>query len=314
MGNGQTRLKGPSKAIDMNEFIGIGVGIVVIAAVVWVLFEIRGGIRLGLKALRLQADALEQQKYRRNAMNQVAKELGLSFQPVAHASLVDEWSIPDCELSSFQLSSSKLEWRGHRIANVCRGTVGDAEVYLCDSENTFEPRGELSGDYEPDFTFAFFRSTALDLPQFTLEQVRNWKGVPRPWQIFMRLMSKILYFVLRIFTKWRFINGEGDLRFAGKFELAATDENAVRRLFSEEVQSFFADQATVSVRGDGQTLILLHMETVVGIRMGTKVHRNLKDELHHGGKLIPPDEIPSFFEECVRVYDLLKQRLRSCES
>ena len=294
--------------IDMNGFVGIGIGIAVIAVVVWVLFEMRGGLRLALEGLRLEADALEQQKHRRNAMNQVAKELGFSFRPVAHASLVDEWSIPDCAFSS-----NKLEWRGHRIANVCHGTVGDAEVYLCDSENTYGLRSdESSGDcesastFEPDFTFAFFRSTTLDLPQFTLEQVWNWEEVPRSWQIFMRPILKMLYFLLPIFTKWRKV--EGDFRFAGKYDLAATDKNAVQRLFSEEVQSFFADQATVSVRGDGQTLILLRMETVVGIRMGTKVHRNLTDELHHGGKLIPPDEIPSFFEECVRVYDLLKRR------
>lgn len=189
------------------------------------------------------------ERRRTENMKLAAADLGLAFHPTGDPDLV-------AELADLHLFS---QGRAKKIKNMLHGETGAVDVAVFDFQYT---TGSGKHQHTSHQTVAYFRSPSLDLPQFVL----------RPENLFHRIGAVFGY---------QDINFESHPRFSSQSLLRGTSELQLRRLFTDEILSFYESQKGLSTEASGRRLIF-----------------------YRAGKRVSPDQLRSFFEEAFNVYAL----------
>jgi hypothetical protein len=181
-----------------------------------ILIGISLAIAIGFVSLRLE-------KKRTDAMEQAAREMGLSFYPKDDGSTLSS-------LLQFHLFS-----QGHakKITSVMHGEVSDMEVRIFDYTYT---TGSGKNAHTSRQTVICFRSPKLDLPSFSL----------RPENLFHKIGSLFGY---------QDIDFDTHPVFSKHYLLRGSDEEAIRDAFDEDVLAFYEEQDGFCTEGSGPTLI-----------------------------------------------------------
>ena len=202
-----------------------------------------------LLAVGLLAWSYLAEKRRTEKMTLAAADLGLAFHPTGAPALIDE-------LASFHLFS---QGRSKKIKNMLHGETGAVDVALFDYQYT---TGGGKNSHTSHQTVAYFRSPNLDLPQFVL----------RPENVFHKIGGVLGY---------QDIDFDSHPRFSAHYLLRGASEPQIRRLFTDDVLTFFESQTGLSAEGSHDRLIF-----------------------YRAGKRVDPDRVRPFFEEGFNVYAL----------
>jgi len=184
-------------------------------------FLIFGGVVLVI--VLAIAGALYYEKKRREAIRQVAEEMGLPFYPKGDANLVTQ-------LSMFNLFS---QGRSRKIFNMLHGDTEDVNLGIFDYQFT-TGSGKNSTTWKQ--TVVYFNSPMLNLPQFAM----------RPQSFFHKIGKMFGY---------QDIDFDTNPVFSDNFILQGADEAGVRALFTPELLTFFEGRTGISLEGQGAHLI-----------------------------------------------------------
>ena len=181
-----------------------------------ILIGISLAVAIGFVSLRLE-------KKRTDAMEQAAREMGLTFYPKDDASTF-------ALVSQFHLFS-----QGHakKITSVMHGEVSDMEVRIFDYTYT---TGSGKNAQTSRQTVICFRSAKLDLPSFSL----------RPENLFHKIGALFGY---------QDIDFDTHPVFSRHYLLRGSDEEAIRDAFDEGVLGFYEEHDGFCTEGSGPTLI-----------------------------------------------------------
>jgi len=163
------------------------------------------------------------ERKRRDALRGAAQEMGLSFDEKGDDTLLDA-------LGSFHLFS-----QGHsrRIRNVVHGVANEIDLKLFDYRYT---TGGGRHAHTHTQTVLLFRCPELNLPAFAL----------RPEHLFHKIGA--------VFGG-QDIDFDEHPDFSASYLLRGEDEEAIRRIFDEEVLSFYGQSRGLSTEGAGQELV-----------------------------------------------------------
>ena len=151
------------------------------------------------------------------------------------------------------------------------------------------------GDWEQEHTIAVVQTEGFDLPR--LHAVLLPKG---------RVAGVLGRWALRHWARqeshwkdWQIVDVAGNERVARRYVFRAPDEDAARRVLSNDLLAILAD-SSVSFEAFGNRLILWQSETHVekGVLYYSSSYRE---------RLIPPEDIPSFLSECRKICRRLSQ-------
>jgi hypothetical protein len=163
------------------------------------------------------------EKKRTEALDRTAKQMGLTFYPRGDGSTL-------ASLSGFHLFS-----QGHakRIQNLMQGEANHMEVQVFAYQYT---TGSGKNSHTSMQTVICFRSTKLDLPEFSL----------RPENILHKIGSLFGY---------QDIDFDTHPDFSKHYLLRGSDEEAIHSRFHEEILSFFDEHRGLCTEGRGKQLI-----------------------------------------------------------
>ena len=193
------------------------------------------------------------EKQRTEKLKKISELMGLAFYPKGDQSLIDR-------LSEFHLFSQGYSGK---IKNMLHGQIQQAEIAIFGYQ--YKIRGSRSSPATLRQTVIYFHSSSLNLPRFAL----------RPEQLFHKIGQVIGY---------QDVDFESHPMFLQRYLLRAYDEKGVRRVFTDQVLSYFEQQRGVSTEGDGEQLIF-----------------------YRSRKSIAPDQVRPFMEEGFRVFELFKK-------
>lgn len=180
------------------------------------------GLFLGIMALVLYL-GWRGEKKRREALSNVATELGMVFVPK------DDALRGRCShLSLFQTGG------GHEIKNVIFGDTQSVDLSIFDYSYT---TGSGKNRTTHRQTVAFFEAGSLDLPGFNLS----------PENIFHRVAGLFGY---------QDINFDSHPKFSKQYLLRGNNETRVRSLFREDVLDYFDEHPGLCVEGSGHQLLV----------------------------------------------------------
>lgn len=163
------------------------------------------------------------EKKRRETIQKMADDLGLSFHPTADPSLLGE-------LSSFQLFS---QGRARKITNVLHGETDELTLAIFDYQYTI---GSGKNSSTRKQTVTYCRSPALQVPMFAL-----WP------QHFFHNIGKVF--------GYKDIDFESHPTFSKNFVLRGPSETRIREFFVPAILEFFERQIGSSSEGDRDCLI-----------------------------------------------------------
>ena len=196
------------------------------------------------------------ERKRTEAMKGVAEGMGFTFYPKGDDSIRSR--LPDFLFFS----------QGHsrRVRNMMHGVANEIECAIFEYEySTGSCRSSALGRCHGHTwrqTVISFWSRKLNLPSFSL----------RPEHIFHKIGGLLGY---------QDIDFDGRPGFSSAYLLRAADEEAVRRVFTERVLSFYEAQKGLNTEGDGDCLI----------------H-------YRASKRVKPEGIRAFMEEGFRTFGL----------
>lgn len=195
----------------------------------------------------------KQDKKRTEEFQRVANELGWSFHPKGDAALLGR-------LSGFHLFS---QGSGRRMKNLvyARREGDGGDVALFGYQFTIDG-GEDSTTYRQNV--AYFQSPGLNLPKFVL----------RMEHFFHKIGSVFGY---------QDIDFTSRPDFSKRYLLRGDDEMEIKKVFTDEVLSFYEGKINISTEADGDHLIY-----------------------YREGKTIQSSEVVAFLEEASEVFKLFK--------
>ena len=170
------------------------------------------------------------EKQRTEKLKKISELMGLAFYPKGDQSLIDR-------LSEFHLFSQGYSGK---IKNMLHGQIQQAEIAIFGYQ--YKIRGSRSSPATLRQTVIYFHSSSLNLPRFAL----------RPEQLFHKIGQVIGY---------QDVDFESHPMFLQRYLLRAYDEKGVRRVFTDQVLSYFEQQRGVSTEGDGEQLIFYAPES-----------------------------------------------------
>jgi hypothetical protein len=167
---------------------------------------------------------LLRRKKRADGMRRAAEAMGFTFSPKGDADLLKG------------LTSGHLFAQGvsKQITNLVRGVAADLELLIFDYGYTIGDEENLE---QPVHTVLLFRSPELDLPAFCV----------RPKSVLHRIASLFGYQDIAV---------EGHPVFSKNYLLRGSDEAGVRRLFGDEVLSYYERGSSLFTEGGGQQFVL----------------------------------------------------------
>jgi len=162
--------------------------------------------------------------------------------------------------TEFYLLAGKIPLFGSpTIHNLMYGNLDDISVTLFD----YAYSAGRGPSYEQ--TVALFCSESINLPNFDL----------RPEGVFHKIGNAIGY---------QDIDFESHPRFSSSYLLRGEDENAIRRIFTDDVLTFFSNSTGLSVEARGNKLIY-----------------------YRHGERAKPDDLLSFFHEARSIFELFRE-------
>jgi hypothetical protein len=235
---------------------------------------------------------IESRKARSEALQSVADELGMSFDPEPNDSILEDLpqtqtflDIRYCGEPARQLDS---------VRNLLEQHDEDLVVRVMDYQHVSHYLHE-AGDWKQEQTIAVFQTERLDLPRFhaALLPKKRLGNIAGRW-VLRRWASQESHW-----KDWQVVALGNNERAAQRYVFRAMDENAVRHVLSDDLLSTLAD-SSVSFEAFGNRLIFSQTETHVerGILWYKSSYRN---------KLIPPENLPDFLDECRAIYRLLSK-------
>jgi hypothetical protein len=163
-------------------------------------------------------------KGRMEAMRRAAEEMGFTFSPKGDADALRG-------LSSGYLFSQGVS---KKVTSLMRGVADGLEVLVFDYGYSVGGEENLEN---PTQTVILFRSPELDLPAFCV----------RPKSVLHRLASLFGYQDIAV---------DGHPVFSKNYLLRGRDEAGVRRLFNDEVLSYYERGSSLFTEGGGQQFVL----------------------------------------------------------
>jgi hypothetical protein len=183
---------------------------------------------------------------RRKALEALAYSVGLSFRKS------DRLDIGDAKFS--------IGFHGRRVRNVISGHLDDANIWLFSYD--IPGAGQYGGQSER--TVALFSSESIYLPDFDLQ----------PESIGDKIKSTFGY---------QDIDFESHSQFSFSYLLRGEAEYAIRRIFTDEVLTFFSNHTGLYVEARGNKLI------------------------YYRGKRVKTRDMPSFLDEGKTIFDLFRR-------
>jgi hypothetical protein len=180
----------------------------------------------------------------------------------------------------------------HFVRNLLEQHDEDLVLRVMDYQHTTHYLHE-AGDWKQEQTIAVFQTEGLDLPRLhaaLLPKSRLGKVAGR-W-VLRRWASQESHW-----NDWRVVDLGNNERAAKRYVFRALDENAVSPVLSDNLLSTLAD-SSVSFEAFGNRLIFWQTETYVekGILWYSSSYRT---------KLIPPEDLQGFLDECRTICWLL---------
>lgn len=267
----------------MPTWFGIVLTVIVLVIVVNV---VRGLIPRSVPARH------ESRKARSEALQSVADELRTSFDPEPDKSILED--LPQTQTFLDIRYSGEPARELSFVRNLLEQHDDDLVLRVIDYQHVTLYLHE-AGDWEQEQTIAVFQTERLDLPRLHAallpkgrvgnaagrRVLRHWASQEQHWK------------------DWRLVDFGDDDRIARRYVLRAMDEHAVRRVLSGDILSTLAD-SSVSFEALGDRLIFWQTETHVekGILFYSSSYRS---------KLIPPEDLPGFLDECREICRLLSK-------
>jgi hypothetical protein len=234
----------------------------------------------------------ESRKARSEALQSVADELGMSFDPEPDKSLLEDLLQTQTFLDIRLCGEPAKEL--HFVRNLLEKHDDDLVLRVMDYQHITLYLYE-AGDWEQEQTIAVFKTQRLDLsrlhaallPKSRLGRVagrrvlRRWASQESHWK------------------DWRIVDLGNNERAAQRYVFRVLDENAARHMLSDDLLSRLAD-SSVSFEAFGNRSIFWQTETHVekGILWYSSSYRN---------KLIPPGDLPGFLNECREICRVLSK-------
>jgi hypothetical protein len=226
----------------------------------------------------------ESREARSEALQSVADELGVSFDPKPDNSVLEDLLQTQTFLD-IRLRSGEPARKLHSVRNLLERHDEDLVLRAMDYQDIALFLNE-AGDWEQEQTIAVFQTKRFDLPR--LHAVLLPKG---------RVASLLGRRALRHWASqeshwkdWQIVDVAGNDRVARQYVFRAPDEDAARHVLSNDLLAILAD-SSVSFEAFGSRLIFWQTETHVakGVCFYSSSHRE---------RLILPEDIPSFLSEC----------------
>ncbi|HEY8504226.1 MAG TPA: hypothetical protein VIL46_06555 [Gemmataceae bacterium] len=192
------------------------------------------------------------ERLRTEAMRQVAGEFGFDFLPAGEIGLLSE-------LGHFHLFD-----QGHskRVTNLMRGATRELEVTVFDYRFI---TGSGKNRTTWTQTVLCFTHAHTDLPAFCLRPENFWHKIGA-W------------------FGYGDINFESHPTFSKRFHLKGADEEAIRKLFDNEVLNYFDGKAGLSVEGAADRLLF-----------------------YRASKRVKPEKVREFMEEGFEILALFRR-------
>jgi hypothetical protein len=215
----------------------------------------------------------ESRKVRSEALQSVADELSMSFDPEPNESILE--GLPQTQTFLDIQFCSEPARELHFVRNLLEQNDNGVVLRVMDYQHTCLYLHE-AGDWEQEQTIAVFQTERLDLPRLHAALLpKSRLGNVAGRSVLRRWASQESHW-----KDWRVVDmGEND-RATRKYVFRVLNENAVRNMLSDDILGTLAD-STVSFETFGNRLMFWQTETHVekGILCYSSSYRN---------KLIPP--------------------------
>ena len=189
---------------------------------------------------------------RTDALNSLATSMKLDFSKISSDQLLPS-------LGKFPLFS-----QGHsrKAKNIMSGKVEEIEIKLFDYRYTTGAGKHQATHHQ---TLAVLGSERLDLPSFSL----------KPQNVFHNIGKAFGY---------QDIDFTSNPLFSDKYLLRASDENAVRLIFTPDILEYFEQRLGISTEAGEDQIVFFR-----------------------AGKKVKPEELPRFLKDGLHIYTLFKR-------